>query len=67
MKSSLLCQATCSEMVGMPPPPQPQAAGMPLVALTAWQALLQAKPQAGQRVLINAASGGVGHVAVQAS
>ena len=40
---------------------------MPLVALTAWQALVQAKPQAGQRVLINAASGGVGHIAVQAS
>ncbi len=44
-----------------------QAAGVPLVALTAWQALVQAKPQAGQRVLINAASGGVGHIAVQAS
>ena len=39
---------------------------MPLVALTAWQALQQASPKAGQRVLINAASGGVGHVAVQA-
>lgn len=45
--------------------PLEHAAGLPLVALTAWQALHQAKPQAGQRVVINAASGGVGHVAVQ--
>jgi hypothetical protein len=45
--------------------PLEHAAGLPLVALTAWQALQQAKPQAGQRVVINAASGGVGHVAVQ--
>lgn len=44
-----------------------QAAGVPLVALTAWQALQQAKPQAGQRCLVNAAAGGVGHMAVQAS
>ena len=45
--------------------PLEHAAGLPLVALTAWQALQQAKPKAGQRVVINAASGGVGHVAVQ--
>ena len=45
--------------------PLEHAAGLPLVALTAWQALQQAKPQAGQRVVVNAASGGVGHVAVQ--
>lgn len=45
--------------------PLEQAAGVPLVALTAWQALQQGKPQAGQRVLITAAAGGVGHVAVQ--
>ncbi|MDV6264628.1 NADP-dependent oxidoreductase [Rhodococcoides yunnanense] len=43
-----------------------QAAALPLVGLTAWQALVHtAKLQAGQRVLIHAAGGGVGHVAVQ--
>ncbi len=42
------------------------AAAIPLVALTAWQALFDAAQlEAGQRVLIHAASGGVGHVAVQ--
>ena len=45
--------------------PLDQAAGLPLVALTAWQALQQAGPKAGQRCLVNAASGGVGHQAVQ--
>jgi len=43
-----------------------QAAALPLVALTAWQALVDtAHVSAGQRVLIHAAAGGVGHVAVQ--
>lgn len=43
-----------------------QAAALPLVGLTAWQALVDiAKLQAGQLVLIHAAGGGVGHVAVQ--
>lgn len=43
-----------------------QAAGLPLVALTAWQSLADtAGVQPGQRVLIHAAAGGVGHVAVQ--
>jgi NADPH:quinone reductase-like Zn-dependent oxidoreductase len=42
------------------------AAAMPLVGLTAWQTLFDAGGlAAGQRVLIHAASGGVGHVAVQ--
>ncbi|WP_406470981.1 NADP-dependent oxidoreductase [Streptomyces sp. NBC_01615] len=43
-----------------------QAGALPLVSLTAWQALTeQANLRAGQRVLIHAAAGGVGHVAVQ--
>ncbi|NUP16388.1 MAG: NADP-dependent oxidoreductase [Streptomyces sp.] len=43
-----------------------QAGALPLVSLTAWQALVEyADVQAGQRVLIHAAAGGVGHVAVQ--
>eukprot|EP00887_Chlorella_sp_A99_P006514 scaffold3.g6514.t1 len=45
--------------------PLEQAGGLPLVGLTAWQGLQQAKPRAGQRVLITAASGGVGHIAMQ--
>lgn len=45
--------------------PLSEAAGLPLVALTAWQALEQAAPKAGERALITAAAGGVGHVAVQ--
>ncbi|MFC9295526.1 NADP-dependent oxidoreductase [Streptomyces sp. NPDC057011] len=43
-----------------------QAAALPLAALTAWQALVDtAGITAGQRVLIHAAAGGVGHLAVQ--
>jgi len=43
-----------------------QAAALPLAALTAWQALNDtAHLAAGQRVLIHAAAGGVGHLAVQ--
>ncbi|MFI6043559.1 NADP-dependent oxidoreductase [Nocardia sp. NPDC051321] len=43
-----------------------QAAAIPLAALTAWQALVDtADLRAGQRVLIHAAAGGVGHFAVQ--
>jgi len=43
-----------------------QAAALPLAALTAWQALADtAGLSAGQRVLIHAAAGGVGHLAVQ--
>ncbi|MEV5505752.1 NADP-dependent oxidoreductase [Streptomyces orinoci] len=43
-----------------------QAGAMPLAALTAWQALVDtAGVRPGQRVLIHAAAGGVGHFAVQ--
>jgi len=43
-----------------------QAGALPLAALTAWQALVDAADvQPGQRVLIHAAAGGVGHLAVQ--
>jgi NADPH:quinone reductase-like Zn-dependent oxidoreductase len=42
------------------------AAALPLVGLTAWQGLVEhAGLQAGQRVLIHAGGGGVGHVAIQ--
>ncbi|MFT5722257.1 MAG: NADPH2:quinone reductase, partial [Motiliproteus sp.] len=42
------------------------AGGLPLAGLTAWQALFNAADlQPGQRVLILAAAGGVGHLAVQ--
>ncbi|MCU1679700.1 MAG: NADPH:quinone reductase [Amycolatopsis sp.] len=43
-----------------------EAAGLPLAGLTAWQGLVDvANVQAGQRVLVDAAAGGVGHLAVQ--
>jgi NADPH:quinone reductase-like Zn-dependent oxidoreductase len=43
-----------------------QAAAVPLVGLTAWQALVEmAQVQPGQRVLIHAGSGGVGTIAIQ--
>jgi len=42
------------------------AGAYPLAALTAWQALYEtAKIEKGQRVLIHAGAGGVGHLAVQ--
>lgn len=43
-----------------------EAAALPLAALTAWQALVDtAAVGPGDRVLIHAAAGGVGHLAVQ--
>jgi NADPH:quinone reductase-like Zn-dependent oxidoreductase len=43
-----------------------EAGGLPLAGLTAWQALVEtAEVHAGQRVLVLAAAGGVGHLAVQ--
>ena len=44
----------------------PEAAAVPLVAQTAWQALVErANVTAGQKVLIHAGSGGVGTMAIQ--
>jgi NADPH:quinone reductase-like Zn-dependent oxidoreductase len=46
--------------------PLADAAAIPAVALTAWQALVEhARLQPGQRILINGAGGGVGGFAVQ--
>lgn len=43
-----------------------EAASLPLVALTAWQALVErANLKAGQKVFIQAGSGGVGTIAIQ--
>lgn len=42
-----------------------EAAAVPLAALTAWQCFELAGLRAGQTVLVHAASGGVGHFAVQ--
>ncbi|MET7995094.1 NADP-dependent oxidoreductase [Amycolatopsis sp. NPDC005232] len=43
-----------------------EAAGLPLAGLTAWQASVDvAEVRSGQRVLVDAAAGGVGHLAVQ--
>jgi NADPH:quinone reductase-like Zn-dependent oxidoreductase len=42
-----------------------EAAAATLAALTAWQVLTKANVRPGQRVLIHAAAGGVGHYAVQ--
>jgi NADPH:quinone reductase-like Zn-dependent oxidoreductase len=42
------------------------AGALPLAALTAWQALFEvAELEAGQKILIHAGAGGVGHFAVQ--
>ena len=43
-----------------------QAAALPLAGITAWQCLIDVgQLQAGQRVLIHAGAGGVGHLAIQ--
>jgi NADPH:quinone reductase len=43
-----------------------EAAALPLVFITAWEGLVdRANVQAGQKVLVHAGAGGVGHIAVQ--
>jgi NADPH:quinone reductase-like Zn-dependent oxidoreductase len=42
-----------------------EAGALPLAGLTAWQALEHAAVREGDRVLVQAAAGGVGHLAVQ--
>ena len=45
-----------------------EAAALPLVAITAWEGLVdRAAVAAGQKVLIHGGAGGIGHVAVQIS
>jgi NADPH2:quinone reductase len=43
-----------------------QAAALPLVTITAWEGIVdRAKVRKGQKVLVHAGAGGVGHIAVQ--
>jgi NADPH:quinone reductase-like Zn-dependent oxidoreductase len=43
-----------------------EAAALPLITITAWEGLVdRAKVHGGQKVLVHAGAGGVGHVAVQ--
>ena len=43
-----------------------EAAALPLIAITAWQGLIdQAHVRKGQKVLVHAGAGGVGHIAIQ--
>jgi NADPH:quinone reductase-like Zn-dependent oxidoreductase len=58
---------SADEVVTKPAPlSHTEAAGLPMVGLTAWRALFDAGAlRDGQRVLVHAAAGGVGHVAVQ--
>lgn len=42
-----------------------ETASLPVVAIAAWMAIEVANLQAGQKILIHAAAGGIGHLAVQ--
>lgn len=43
-----------------------EAAALPLIAITAWEGIVdRAKVHSGQKVLVHAGAGGVGHIAVQ--
>ncbi|HBE70193.1 MAG TPA: quinone oxidoreductase [Planctomycetaceae bacterium] len=42
-----------------------EAAALPLVAITAYEGLVRAGANAGQKILVHGGSGGVGHVALQ--
>ncbi len=42
-----------------------EAAALPLVGITAYEGLIRANVQMGQKVLVHGGAGGVGHVAVQ--
>jgi NADPH:quinone reductase-like Zn-dependent oxidoreductase len=43
-----------------------QAAALPLITITAWEGMVdRARVQKGQKVLVHAGAGGVGHIAVQ--
>ncbi len=43
-----------------------EAAALPLITITAWEGIVdRAKVHSGQKVLVHAGAGGVGHIAVQ--
>jgi len=42
-----------------------EAASLPLVGITAYEGLIRANIQSGQKVLVHGGTGGVGHIAVQ--
>ncbi len=56
-----------ADSLGLRPPglDDIRAAALPTAASTAWQGLAAANLRAGERVLVHAAAGGVGHFAVQ--
>lgn len=62
-------QMLVDELLAAKKPPglsMAEAAALPIVGLTAWNALFErARIRAGQRVLVHAAAGGVGHIAIQ--
>ncbi len=65
-----LAELMCVDAGLMAPKPNSlalhEAAALPLVTITAWEALFdRARIEAGKTVLVHAASGGVGHVGVQ--
>ena len=64
---SQYCKLSLDQLVSKPKNvSDQQAAALPIVGLTAWQAvMLHGEVQPKQRVLIHAAAGGVGHLAVQ--
>lgn len=42
-----------------------EAAALPLVSITAWEAIERVQPQPGETLLVHGAVGGVGHIAAQ--
>lgn len=69
MRGSFAEQAAVPSLALAPKPESlsfEEAAAVPCAALTAWDAVVRiAKARAGQRILIHAGAGGVGHFAVQ--
>ena len=70
MKGGAFAEYVVAQAGQVAPKPQSldyvQAAGVPLVALTAWQSVFDtAGVQAGERVLVHGAAGGVGSFATQ--
>lgn len=59
---------TNADLVALKPKslPMREAAALPLIAITAWEGIVdRAKVRRSQKVLVHAGAGGVGHIAVQ--